>query len=112
MFWTRPVNADSSVTISAFIAPVRYVLVNASHKIVEIDTNTTGQVNPVVELASNQKQIVPLDNYIKSQYSFIMSNCLGGQKYGVVYNGECRAKVANNQPSWEDRQLSVIFKFI
>ena len=85
---TVPVLADSqtgnSVTITAVVAPVRYVLVDDHDSIKQITSNTPLNVVPKAYKNSYQSAPLPLSTAVDSQYVAIMAH-VNTKNDGVIY---------------------------
>jgi hypothetical protein len=75
---------DSSVTISAVIAPVRSIVVNQQGVIQQITSNSPAAVTPTVYRNSLQGPAVALNSSILKQYHAILPH-LNRQRTGIIY---------------------------
>jgi hypothetical protein len=95
---TTSVAADptsgGSVTISAQVAAVRYILVDNHNRVRQILSNTVASVAPVVYRGSFKSVPIGLTPDIAGQYSAIMAH-LNVHRTGVIYQAKV---VANRQP--------------
>ncbi|HUD05631.1 MAG TPA: hypothetical protein VMR18_01760 [Candidatus Saccharimonadales bacterium] len=76
--------SSGSVTISAAIAPVRYILVDNRGTITEILSNSQENVTPIVYKNKLGSVPITLSQAIYSQYIAIMTN-IKARHNGVVY---------------------------
>jgi len=75
---------NSSVVISAVIAPVRYILVNDQGIITEILSNSQENVMPTVYKNKLGSEPITLSRAIYSQYISLMTN-ISSNHNGVIY---------------------------
>jgi hypothetical protein len=92
---TNPPASSGSVTISAAIAPVRYILVDNQGKITEILSNSQENVTPIVYKNKLGSEPITLNQTIRSQYITLMTN-INPDHNGVIYR---RNDHANKKPA-------------
>ena len=81
---TNPPAASGSVTISAAIAPVRYILVDDHYRITKILSNSQADVTPLVYKNNFNTRPIALRPGIYSQYAGIMAS-INTRDTGVIY---------------------------
>lgn len=77
-------SSSGSVTVTAVVAPVRYILVNDNDKITEVLSNSHFNVTPVVYRNKFNTVPIALNLAVRSQYLAILPH-LDTRHAGVIY---------------------------
>lgn len=85
---------EDQITVTATVAPARYIIVNTNGLIKEIDSNTTEPVIPKVYIGSIRSTAIPLSPLVLNEYTKIISKC-NFRKIGIIYSANVSHPVKN-----------------
>ena len=75
---------SETITISAIVPPMRYVIVDSSFQIKEITSNSPTDIHPVAKLNSAEGVSIPWNTSIEKQYNSLLPH-LNFSQPGVIY---------------------------
>jgi len=86
-FFLTSVNRVSASTteITVIVSPVREVVVNSQYQVIEIYSNTSVNVKPIVHVGSISGRIVSANSVVSSNYNDLLNKTDFNNRYGLVY---------------------------
>jgi len=81
----------ASTEITATVSPVREIVVDSNNNLLEVYSNTSSDVYPIVHIGTINGKIIPMNQSALTSYRKILPN-INFSKYGLVYKKEKKQK--------------------